>query len=73
MQAKNHMTKLNSPRGELLLKGSEIRLHYNSKNSEMLQDERDVGNEEIDFRIKSLLSWQNILSNKQIAAAIEEK
>ena len=73
MQAKNHMTKLNSPRGELLLKGSEIRLYYNSKNSEMLQDERDVGNEEIDFRIKSLLSWQNILSNKQIAAAIEEK
>ena len=39
----------------------------------MLQDERDVGNEETDFRIKNLLSWQNILSNRQIAADIEEK
>ena len=40
----------------------------------MLQDERDVGNEEADFRIKKLLSWQNILSNRrQIAADIEEK
>ena len=28
----------------------------------------DVGNEETDFRIKNLLSWQNILSNRQIAA-----
>ena len=40
---------------------------------EMLQDEQDVGNEETDFRIKNLLSWQNILSNRQIAADIEEK
>ena len=40
---------------------------------EMLQDEQDVGNEGTDFRIKNLLSWQNILSNKQIAADIEEK
>ena len=39
----------------------------------MLQDEQDVGNEETDFRIKNLLSWQNILSNRQIAADIEEK
>ena len=40
---------------------------------EMLQDEQDVGNEEADFRIKKLLSWQNILSNRQIAADVEEK
>ena len=65
MQAKNHMTKL--------IKGCEIRLHYSNNNFEMLQDERDVGNEETDFRIKNLLSWQNILSNRQIAADIEEK
>ena len=38
----------------------------------MLQDEQDVGNEETDFRIKNLLSWQNILSKRQIAADIEE-
>ena len=38
----------------------------------MLQDEQDVGNEETDFRTKNLLSWQNILSNRQIAADIEE-
>ena len=37
----------------------------------MLQDEQDVGNEETDFRIKNL-SWQNILSNRQVAADIEE-
>ena len=48
-------------------------MHYSNKNSEMLQDEQDVGNEETDFRIKNLLSWQNILSNRQIAADIEEK
>ena len=48
-------------------------MYYNNKNSEMLQDERDAGNEETDFRIKNLLSWQNILSNRQIAADIEEK
>ena len=56
-----------------LAKGCEIRLHYSNNNFEMLQDERDVGNEETDFRIKNLLSWQNILSNRQIAADIEEK
>ena len=39
----------------------------------MLQDERDVGNEETDFRIKNVLPWQNILSNRQVAANIEEK
>ena len=38
----------------------------------MLKDEQDVGNEAADFRIKNL-SWQNILSNRQIAADIEEK
>ena len=38
----------------------------------MLQDERDVGNEETDFRIKNLLSWQIIFSNRQTAADIEE-
>ena len=38
----------------------------------MLQDKRDAGNEDTDFRIKKL-SWQNILSNRQIAADIEEK
>ena len=39
----------------------------------MLQDKQDVGNEGTDFRIKNLLSWQNILSNKQVVADIEEK
>ena len=39
----------------------------------MLQDEKDLENQETDFRIKNLLSWQNILSNRQIAADIEEK
>ena len=39
----------------------------------MLQGEHDVGNEKTDFRIKNLLFWQNILSNRQIAADIEEK
>ena len=39
----------------------------------MLQDEQDAGKEETDFRIKNLLSWQNILINSQIAAVIEEK
>ena len=34
---------------------------------------QDVGNEETKFRIKNLLSWQNILSNRQVAANIEEK
>ena len=37
----------------------------------MFQDERDVGNEETDFRIKNLLSWQNILSNRQVAVDIK--
>ena len=39
----------------------------------MLQEEQDVENEETDFRTKNLLSWQNILRNRQIAADIEEK
>ena len=39
----------------------------------MLQDKQDVGNEQTDFRIKNLLSWQNILSNRQIATDIEGK
>ena len=39
----------------------------------MPQDKQDVGNEETDFRIKKLLSWQNILSNRQIATDIEAK
>ena len=39
----------------------------------MLQDKQDVGDEETDFSIKNLLSWQNILSNRKIAADIEEK
>ena len=58
---------------ELQLKDCEIRLTKINKNSEMLQDEQDVGNEETDFRIKNVLSWQNILSNRQIAADIEGK
>ena len=33
----------------------------------------DVGSEEIDLRIKNLLSWQNILNKRQIAADREEK
>ena len=73
MQPCNHMTKLIKFSWELLLKGCEIRLHNSNKNSEMLHDERDVGNEETDFRIKNLLSWQNILINRQITADIEEK
>ena len=39
----------------------------------MFQDQRDVGVKETDFRIKHLLSWQNILSNRQIPADNEEK
>ena len=39
----------------------------------MLQDEQDLGTEETDFRIKDLLSWLNILSNRQIAAYIQKK
>ena len=39
----------------------------------MPQDKRDVGNEETDFRIKNLLSRQNVLSNRQIVADIQEK
>ena len=43
-----------------------------NKNSEMLQDKQDEGNEETDSKIKNLLSWQNILSIRQIAADIGE-
>ena len=32
-----------------------------------------MGNKEIDLRKKNLLSWQNILNSRQIAADIEEK
>ena len=39
----------------------------------MRQDELYIGNEQTDFKIKDLLSWQNILSNRQIAADIKEK
>ena len=39
----------------------------------MLQEEQDVGNDEIDFRIKNLSSWQNTLSDRQIVEDIEEK
>ena len=39
----------------------------------MLHDERDVGNQETDFRMKNFLSLQNILSNRQIAVDIGEK
>ena len=39
----------------------------------MLQEEQDVGNEEKNFRINNLLPWQNILSNRQIAADTDEK
>ena len=48
-------------------------MYYSNKNSEMLQDKQDVENKETDFRIKNLLSLQNILSNRQIAADMEEK
>ena len=47
--------------------------YHSNKNSQMLQDERDVGNEETYFKIKNLLSWQNILSNRQTAPYIEGK
>ena len=53
MQAKNHMTKLIKFSRELYLKACEIRLHYSNKNSAMLQDEQDVGNEETDFKKKN--------------------
>ena len=33
----------------------------------------EVGNEELDLRTKKLLSWENILNNRQIVADIEEK
>ena len=39
----------------------------------MLQDDQDVGKEETDFRIKNLLSSQNILGSREIAADIEKK
>ena len=32
----------------------------------------DAGNEETDLRIKNLLPWQNILSNRQIAVDIKK-
>ena len=39
----------------------------------MLHHEQDVVNEETYFRIEKLMSWQNILSNRQIATNVEEK
>ena len=39
----------------------------------MIQDKRDAGNEETDFRIKNLLFFQNILDNRPIAPDIGEK
>ena len=57
MQAKTHMTKLMKFPKLLQLKGCEIRLHCSNKNSQMLLDEQDVGDEETDFRKKNLLSW----------------
>ena len=39
----------------------------------MVHHEQDVVNEERDFRIKTLMSWQNILSNRQVATDVEEK
>ena len=39
----------------------------------MLQDKPDIENKETDLRIKNLLSWQNSLSNRQIAADTEER
>ena len=57
MQAKKPHDKINKNFLRTLAKRLyEIRLHYSNKNSEMLQDEQDVGNEEADFRIKNLLS-----------------
>ena len=57
MQAKKPHDKINKNFLRTLGKRlCEIRLHYSNKNSEMLQDEQDVGNEEADFRIKNLLS-----------------
>ena len=44
MQAKRHITKLMKLSSKFsswkTLKGSEIRLHYSNKNSEMFQDEQ---------------------------------
>ena len=67
------MTKLIKFSREFQLKGCEIRLYYSNKNSEIVQDKQDVGNKETDFRIKKLLPWQNILSNRHTAGDIEEK
>ena len=35
--------------------------------------QRDAGNKEIDLRLRSLLSWLNILNSRQIVADIVEK
>ena len=50
-----------------LAKGCEIRLHYGNKNSEMLQDEQEVGTEETDFRIKKFVILAEYFE-QQIAA-----
>ena len=77
MQAKNHMAKLIKFSSKLpswrTLKGSDNRLHYCNKNFWDASGQTDVGHEEIDLRIKNLLSWQDILNDRQIAPDIEEK
>ena len=70
MQAKYHMTKL--MKFSWTLKGSEIRSHY-SNNFWDVSGQIDVWNKEIDLRKKNLLSWQNILNSRQIAADMEKK
>ena len=76
MQAKCHTTKLIKCSSKFpswkTLKNSEIRSHYRNKSWDV-SGQTDVWNEEIDLRKKNLLSWQNILNNRQIAADIEEK
>ena len=77
MQAKNHMTKLIKLSSKLpswrTLKGSDNRLHYSNKKFWDASGQTDVGHEEIDLRIKNLLSWQDILNDRQIAPDTEEK
>ena len=43
------------------------------KSRDAIEEKQGVGNEETDLRIKNVLPWQNILSNRQIAGEIEEK
>ena len=77
MQVKRHMTKLIKVSSKFpswkTLNDSEIRLRYSCKKSEKISWQTAVGNKEIDLGNKNLLSWQNILNSRQIAADIEEK